>query len=77
LQKPHTFGTVAEFGRFSNRPFGVKRFQTIHRHHSVDVSRGEGDIYEGVGSPHCDATATEVVRGVAQYDCRPLRGLIG
>ena len=24
---------------FSNRPFGVKRFQTIH-HHSVDVSRG-------------------------------------
>ena len=27
------------FGRFSNRPFGVKRFQTIHRC-SVDVSRG-------------------------------------
>ena len=25
--------------RFSNRPFGVKRFQTIH-HHSVDVARG-------------------------------------
>ena len=25
--------------RFSNRPVGVKRFQTIH-HHSVDVSRG-------------------------------------
>ena len=25
--------------RFSNRPFGVKRFQTIHRH-SVDVARG-------------------------------------
>src|ERR1700731_2008486 len=24
---------------FSNRPFGVKRFQTIH-HHSVDVARG-------------------------------------
>src|SRR6476620_8273537 len=24
--------------RFSNRPFGVKRFQTIH-HHSVDVAR--------------------------------------
>ena len=24
--------------RFSNRPFGVKRFQTI-RHHSVDVAR--------------------------------------
>src|ERR1700675_1268586 len=26
-------------GRFSNRPVGGKRFQTIH-HHSVDVSRG-------------------------------------
>src|ERR1700758_944443 len=25
--------------RFSNRPFGVKRFQTIHQH-SVDVARG-------------------------------------
>src|SRR5271155_1030134 len=25
--------------RFSNRPFGVKRFQTIH-HYSVDVARG-------------------------------------
>src|SRR5205823_10453575 len=25
--------------RFSNRPFGVKRFQTIH-YHSVDVARG-------------------------------------
>ena len=25
--------------RFSNRRFGVKRFQTI-RHHSVDVTRG-------------------------------------
>ena len=24
---------------FSNRPFGVKRFQTIH-HHNVDVARG-------------------------------------
>ena len=25
--------------RFSNRPVGVKRFQTIH-HHSLDVARG-------------------------------------
>ena len=25
--------------RFSNRPFGVKRFQTIH-YYSVDVARG-------------------------------------
>ena len=26
--------------RFSNRPFGVKRFQTIHHHCSVDVTHG-------------------------------------
>src|SRR3984957_15251832 len=26
--------------RFSNRPFGVKHFQTFHHHHSVDVARG-------------------------------------
>src|SRR6266403_5542426 len=25
---------------FSNRPFGVKRFQTIHHHCGVDVARG-------------------------------------
>src|SRR5271170_3357622 len=25
---------------FSNRPFGVKRFQTIHHHYSVDVAHG-------------------------------------
>src|SRR5450759_5170306 len=28
------------FGRFSNRPSGVKRFQTIHHHCSVDVAHG-------------------------------------
>ena len=27
-------------GRFSNRPVGVKRFQTIHHHCNVDVARG-------------------------------------
>ncbi len=26
--------------RFSNRPFGVKHFQTSHHRHSVDVARG-------------------------------------
>ena len=26
--------------RFSNRPFGVKHFQTFHHRHSVDVARG-------------------------------------
>jgi hypothetical protein len=31
-------GAIANVG-FSNRPFGVKRFQTI-RHHGVDVARG-------------------------------------
>jgi hypothetical protein len=29
-----------QIARFSNRPFGVKRFQTIHHHCSVDVARG-------------------------------------
>src|SRR5713101_914947 len=33
---------------FSNRPFGVKRFQTIH-HHSVDVARGLVLLY-GIGT---------------------------
>jgi hypothetical protein len=32
-------GLMAEFGCFSNRPFGVKHFQTIH-HCSVDVAHG-------------------------------------
>ena len=31
--------TVPSNVRFSNRPFWVKRFQTIH-HRSVDVARG-------------------------------------
>src|SRR6476660_2042451 len=31
--------TASRNVRFSNRPFGVKRFQTIH-HHSVDVACG-------------------------------------
>src|SRR5665213_1683627 len=34
-----TFAALQQFVRFSNRPFGVKRFQTIHRC-SVDVARG-------------------------------------
>jgi hypothetical protein len=33
---------------FSNRPFGVKRFQTIH-HHSVDVARGAVLLF-GIGA---------------------------
>src|ERR1700681_2306586 len=32
-------GQVSADVRFSNRPFGVKRFQTIH-HYSVDVAHG-------------------------------------
>ena len=38
VHKP-AVGGRAEHVRFSNRPFEVKRFQTIH-HHSVDVARG-------------------------------------
>jgi hypothetical protein len=33
---------------FSNRPFGVKRFQTIH-HHSVDVAHGLALLF-GIGT---------------------------
>ena len=34
--------------RFSNRPFGVKRFQTIH-HYGVDVAHGLVLLY-GIGT---------------------------
>jgi hypothetical protein len=34
--------------RFSNRPFGVKRFQTIH-HYGVDVARGLALLF-GIGT---------------------------
>ncbi len=34
--------------RFSNRPFWVKRFQTIH-HHSIDIARGLVLLF-GIGS---------------------------
>ena len=39
---------VAGHVRFSNRPVGVKRFQTIH-HHSVDVARGLALLF-GIGT---------------------------
>ena len=44
--KPKWVGSKAPFRvrighvRFSNRPFGVKHFQTIHHHCSVDVAHG-------------------------------------
>ena len=41
------FATDPDVG-FSNRPFGVKRFQTIH-HRSVDVGRGLVLLY-GIGT---------------------------
>ena len=37
------------FHRFSNRPFGVKHFQTIHPH-SVDVAHGLVLLF-GIGTP--------------------------
>src|SRR5258705_1714 len=39
---------------FSNRPFGVKRFQTIH-HHSVDVARGLVLLF-GIGNSRTGGT---------------------
>jgi hypothetical protein len=38
----------AAIGRFSNRPFWVKRFQTIH-HRSIDVARGLALLF-GIGT---------------------------
>jgi hypothetical protein len=37
--RPRTVRASARNVRFSNRPFGVKRFQTIH-HCGVDVAHG-------------------------------------
>ena len=39
LKGEYVLGTWWTDVRFSNRPVGVKRFQTIH-HCSVDVARG-------------------------------------
>ena len=39
---------LSKYVRFSNRPFGVKRFQTIH-HYSVDVAHGLVLLY-GIGT---------------------------
>jgi hypothetical protein len=43
-----SFRGSAAIGRFSNRPVGVKRFQTIHGC-SVDVSRGRALLF-GIGT---------------------------
>ena len=43
-----SLAVTQRFGRFSNRPVGVKRFQTIH-HHSIDVSRGLALLF-GIGT---------------------------
>ena len=43
-----TVSAVQQFGRFSNRPAGVKRFQTIHRH-GVWVTRGRV-LLSGIGT---------------------------
>ena len=53
-EKPHVswsarlLGHVLAYVYFSNRPFGVKRFQTIHRY-SVDVARGLALLF-GIGT---------------------------
>src|SRR3974377_2369119 len=38
--------SISNHVRFSNRPFGVKRFQTIHHHCSVDVTHGLVLLFE-------------------------------
>ena len=54
--------------RFSNRPFGVKRIQTIH-HYSVDVAHGLVLLY-GIGTravPSWDSKTrwNNLLRGLA------------
>ena len=41
-------GHVLAYVYFSSRPFGVKRFQTVHRY-SVDVVRGLAPLF-GIGT---------------------------
>jgi hypothetical protein len=42
------FSDMARNVRFSNRPFGVKRFQTIH-HDGIDVAHGLALLF-GIGT---------------------------
>ena len=46
--RPFQQGFEDEVTIFSNRPFWVKRFQTIH-HYSVDVARGLALLF-GIGT---------------------------
>jgi hypothetical protein len=46
--RPSHLAPVPNNVRFSNRPFGVKHFQTIH-HCSVDVSHGLALLF-GIGT---------------------------
>jgi len=57
--------------RFSNRPFGVKRFQTIHRY-TVDVAHGLVLLF-GIGTKASMGFEDEV----EQSKWRPSRELIG
>ena len=62
--------------RFSNRPFGVKRFQTIH-HCSVDVAHGLALLF-GIGTkavPSWDPRTrwSNLIRGLASDERRSKR----
>ena len=46
--RPDADGHALAYVYFSNRPFWVKRFQTIH-HYSVDVARGLALLF-GIGT---------------------------
>ena len=48
-ERPGRAGSGSGHVRFSNRPFGVKHFQTIHRHCSVDVAHGLALLF-GIGT---------------------------
>jgi Lactonase, 7-bladed beta-propeller len=48
INEQGTLGNLGTYVSFSNRPFWVKRFQTIH-HYSVDVARGLALLF-GIGT---------------------------
>ena len=52
--------------RFSNRPFGVKRFQTIH-HYSVNVARGLALLF-GFGTKGCQSAFKFDPRSAFKFD---------
>src|SRR5690349_18197549 len=68
-----TYPCVYSFVRFSNRPFRVKRFQTIH-HYSVDVAHGLVLLFGiGTSGPSIMGFEDEVKQSIGR-PCRQTNG---